>query len=249
MKLRHSLTLLLLIGLGSITTSCDFIDHVERRAEAINNYEDNGLRLAKENRDLRDQITILKNEIQELNNDKKYLEVQITKLKGSTDKVGRSVASVAPVKREFLPSTQQDFVQFDVYQWNPNQLIETARDEFKKRSFVKSAQFFQALTFYFPGHKAIDDKLLLEAGIAAFESGIYYDWAQLHLSKMIADHPNSEFKRKALLWRALTDLKLGHKEKFYETAEEFRKKRQNSKEWAILRPYYEKIKQEYSPSI
>ena len=56
-------------------------------------------------------------------------------------------------------------------------------------------------------------------------------------------YPTSSYYRSAKLWVALTHMKLGDKQKFFATVEEFRKKYRNTNEWKILSAYYEKIEE------
>ncbi len=62
----------------------------------------------------------------------------------------------------------------------------------------------------------------------------------------MSQYPTSKFFRSAKLWSSLTHLKMGNKDRFMATVEEFRKKYRNSPEWKILSKYYESIEEKTS---
>ena len=239
--MNELMKLLLLTGLLAPFCSCDMMEKVEERASIINKYENVALTLSSENRELRAEISRLHYDVEALKSKNNYLEIKLSKstqkMMGSTPK--RTIASVAPV------TPQNDLVKFDVYKWTPSQVLAIAEKEFDQKHFEKSAQFFQAFSTKFLGHKKIDDQFLFQAGIAAYESGEHPEWVLAHLDKLISEYPTSKFYRGAKLWNALTHLKLGHEDKFFNTVEEFSKKYRNTHEWKILSAHYEKIVQKY----
>ena len=237
-------TVLTLMGALSLS-SCDTFDHLEAKAEKINRYENVSLHLAKENRDLKLEISRLRSEIQGLKSEKNYLQIKIDKYEKKTlastigSDSGRSLASVAPVK----PSN--DLVKYDVYKWTPSQVLAMVEKEFEQKNFEKSAQFFMSFREHFPKHERITDQFLFQAGVASFESGNHPEWTLHHLENLVKAYPTSKYYRGAKLWMALTYLQLGQEEKFFTTVEEFRKKYRNTEEWKVLSPHYEKIVQKF----
>jgi TolA-binding protein len=225
-----------LLIVTSTLTGCEYADYVESKAKKINNYERVALTLSKENRKLQADISKLEFEIQSLKSRNAYLEL---KLEEKNKKTQRTIASVAPV----LPKNNE--VKFDVYKWTPEQMLSTAEKEFEQKNFEKSAQFFHSMAHNYKNHKLINDKFYFQAGVAAYESGKHDDWTIYHMTKLIENYPTSQFYRGAKLWMAMTHLKQGHKEKFFNTVEEFRKKYKNTKEWDILKGHYEEIVQKY----
>lgn len=224
-----------------LITSCDMIDHVAERSRVLNNLEDRGLALSKENRGLMLKISNLKDDINSLKNQNHYLKIQVDKMKSSgTNTIAqRTIASVAPV------TNKNDLVRFDVYKWKPAQMLGVAESEFESKNFEKSAQFFQAYANHFSTKENYNDSFLFQAGVAAFESHKHYDWAVKHFDHLVKLYPTSKFYRGAKLWRALAFLKLGDNNKFFKSVEEFRKKYRNTSEWKILRPHYESIIQKH----
>ena len=224
--------------------SCEKWDEIEAKAERINHYEKVSLHLARENRDLKAEMTRLRNQIQTLKSEKNYLQIKIDKYEKKSANVKkqnkvRKIASVSPIK------PKNDLVKFDVYKWTPTQVLSMAEKEFASKNFEKSAQFFTSFRNNFPSHKEIDDHFLFQAGVAAFESGNHPEWTLEHLEKLVQAYPTSQYYRGAKLWMALTYLQLGEEKKFFNTVEEFRKKYRNTEEWKVLSPYYEKIVQKF----
>jgi len=226
---------LLLLGITFSLVSCDLAERVSDRAREINNFEKAALALAKENRELKNHITQLKFDNQSLKSQISFLNIQLEK-KG-TKKQDRTLASVPPV--------QNDLVKFSVYKWQPQQMISMADKAYKSKDFEKASQFFHSLILNYPKSNKVDDQILFQAGISAFESGKHYDWTLTHLNKLIEEYPESKFFRGAKLWVGLTHLKLGDKAAFFRTVEEFRKKYRNTKEWDILSVRYESLIQKY----
>lgn len=229
-KLSQVLFLLLILG---FTASCDMARDIEQKASSINKYEKIALNLIKDNQLLNAQIGNLEAEIEKLRSQNQFLQIQLDKSKG------RKLASVAPV------APGDDQVDFDIYKWSPSQLLTMAETEFGNKNYDKSAQFFRTFMIQYPKNEKIDDRFLFQAGIAAFESGLYYEWALESMNKLISDYPSSKYYRGAKLWVGLSNLKLGRKDLFYETVEEFRKKYRNTPEWKILSFRYEEIVQRF----
>src|SRR5690606_18399906 len=128
--------------------------------------------------------------------------------------------------------------------WQADDLLAVAEKEFGQNN-ERAAQFYQALSVYYPGHHKIDDKYHFKAGVSAYESGSHPEWVFEHMGKIVESYPASDFYRGAKLWVAMTHLKLGDEASFFQTAEEFRKKYRNTPEWKILSGHYEKIVQKY----
>ena len=218
-----------------ISSSCDSIQNIEQKSYAINKYEQASLALARENRELRAEISQLKFEINSLNSKKDQLALQLKDSRDSSRKKGRgrSIASITP-------TSKNDLVKFELYNWGADQMLAMGQEAFKKKKHEEAAQFFHRFSVKFPGDERINDLFLFQAGVASFESGKHQDWAIKFLTKVINDYPKSEFHRGAKLWMALIHLKGGDKEKFFEIVEEFRKKYKNTPEWKILGRHYEK---------
>lgn len=230
-----------LAGIGLIS-SCNFLESVESRAHQINQYERVSLVLAKENRELQAEIGRLQFELQKLESRQAYLE---TKLNRSRPSVERGIASVAG--RSAVPKMpSENLVQWDTYKWGPDQLLAAAHKSFSQQDFKKAAEFFHALSVYYPGHEVIDDRYHYQAGVAAFESGHYPEWTLYHMNKLLDNYPTSTFYRGAKLWNALTHLQKGRRDVFFETVEEFRMKYRNTPEWRILSTHYQEILNEFS---
>ncbi|OUR96546.1 hypothetical protein A9Q84_09360 [Halobacteriovorax marinus] len=222
----------------TLFASCDLMSHIEDRAEVINHHEDQILKLSKESRDQRMEISRLKTAIMSLESKNQYLKVQLKEIKEGKPKA-REIASVRALPKG------NDLVKFDVYKWKPGQILAVAEKEFTLKNFEKSAQFFNTFKHQFPGDKNLDDQFLFQAGVASFESGKHYDWAVSNFEKLVEAYPTSKFYRGSKLWMALANLKLGHDDKFFSAVEEFRMKYRNTPEWKILSTHYEKIVQRH----
>ena len=233
----------LLVLLTALTTGCDFVEELEEKSARINRFESVALNLAKENRNLKSQISQLKYDIQRLKSEKNYLTIQLNKTKeGKADhkpKASREIASVP------TGNIKNDLVNYNVYKWSPSQVLAMAEKEFEQKNFEKSAQFFHTFKTQFKDHKRIDDQFLFQAGVAAYESGNHPEWVLETLGKLVKVYPTSKYYRGAKLWMALTHLQLGDEQKFFTTVEEFRKKYRNTAEWKVLSQHYEKIVQKY----
>lgn len=225
----------LLLAIIVSSTGCELATHVENKAKQINRYENVALTLSKQNRELQSQIVSLKFEIQTLKSQNQFLQLELDKQSPSTMRIPASVPSF---------KVKKDLVEFDVFKWKANDLIAVAEKEFGKNS-EKAAQYYHALSVYYPGHEKMDDKYLFKAGVSAYESGDHPEWVIQHMTALLEKYPASEFYRGAKLWIAMTHLKLGDEQAFFNTAEEFRKKYRNTPEWNILSGHYEKIVQKY----
>lgn len=230
-KLRHCLAIVVIIGLSS---SCDMARKFEERARVVNNYEKAALELARENRLQKAKIIDLEFEIDTLKSQNKFLEMQVAKK--SPD---RSLASLAPV------DPQNDLVKFEIYKWKAEQMLAVAQNEFDKKSYEKSAQFFRTYQKRYGRQKVPSDRLLFQSGLAAYESGKHHDWAVEDFTHLIDKYPTSSYYKGAKLWIAMAKLKQGHEKEFFQTVEEFRKKYRNTPEWEILSAHYEKILHKY----
>jgi TolA-binding protein len=228
---------LLLLALGFFS-SCDVVKDFERRAIKVERFEKVSLYLSKENRELKAQVSLMQSQLQTLKSEKNYLEGQLAKFDNKKS-AKRSLASVRPI------NVKEDLVKYEVYRWNPSQMMAMAEKEFKNKNFEKSAQFYQRFIQQYPHNKNINDEFLFKAGVASFESGDHHEWTLRNLDRLVSKYPTSKLYRGAKLWMALTYLKQGHEDKFFSTVEEFRKKYRNTDEWEILSHHYEKIVQKY----
>ena len=214
-------------------SSCGLVDKIEEKARVINNYEKVAMELAKENRILQAKLGELEANIQKLETQNNYLTL---KLQGkSTD---RKIASVKP-------SSVSDKVDFGTYKWTPGELVALAKEEYRKKDFKTSAEYFVTLLENFPQNQMIDDEVLFQLGLASYESKLHYDWSIKYLDKLIQDYPTSKYFREAKLWRGLSLLKVGEEKKFYQVVDEFRLKYRNTPEWKILSKHYEEFTKKY----
>ena len=211
------------------------------RAEVVNHYEKAALKLAKENRILTQQLAMKSYTIKELENRKVYLETQLAKMEGKKSGMAdRHIASLIDI-----PKYKNDYVKFETFKWNPNQLVKLGSEAFRKEEYEKSSQFFHTLLTQSGKSKVVNDKILLQAGVAAFEAGKNYDWAVRFLDRLIFEFPTSKHFRSAKLWKGLAHLKLGDYKNFYQTVEEFRMKYRNTEEWKIISGHYEEIRHKF----
>lgn len=233
-------TLMLSMLLIPLFSSCSFdkeMKKIEQKAANINKYENVALKLASENRQLRAEVKRLEFEVQKLKQDKMF---QLGKLEESKKEgTGRSIASVkaGPLV------VAKDLVEYKTYKWTAEDMLKIADKEFKAENYEKAAQFYTSLINYYPTFKGLNDELLYKAGISAYESGEHHDWTLTHFEALMTKYPTSEYFRSAKLWVGLTHMKLGEKDKFFKTVEEFRKRYRNTNEWKILRSYYENIEE------
>lgn len=204
----------------------------KERAEVVHKYEYKALSLAQKVRLLEKENNSLKTQIRELKAQKEYLSM--TKAK----KKARKIASIGKTK-------VNDLVNYDVYKWSPEKLLGVGEKELHFKNYDKSAQFLNTLVNEFPNHKSVDDKVLFQAGIAAYESKKYYKWAEDHFHKIVKKYPRSKYYRGAKLWLALSQFHQGDLKHFMSTVDEFKLKYRNTKEWKVLSRYYEDIAYKY----
>ncbi|MCO4754781.1 MAG: tetratricopeptide repeat protein [Bacteriovoracaceae bacterium] len=198
-----------------------------KTAERTHQYEYKALSYSKEIRMLKKQNEALKSEVAKLKSEKEHLKMSMSNKK-------RSIASI-PQK------SANDLVNFDLYKWSPEKLLGVGAKALHFKKYDKSAQFYNTLLKEYPDHAAINDKVLFEAGIAAYESKQHFDWAVAHFSSLVRKYPKSKLYRGAKLWLGLAHFHKGNHEKFVATVEEFRSKYRNTREWKVLSNYYEDI--------
>lgn len=230
-------------------TSCSLdkeIAKIEHKAILINKYENVALKLAKENRELNSQVKRLEFEIQKLKQDRGFKTAkQDERPEGHGETShdehapARSIASIKAMPLE----VKKDLVEFKTYKWTADDMVKIADKEFKDKNFEKAAQFYTSLVNYYPTYKHLNDEFYFKAGISSYESGQHHDWTLKHFSVLMEKWPTSQYYRSAKLWVALTHMKMGEKQKFFATVEEFRKKYRNTNEWKILSSYYENIEE------
>lgn len=199
-------------------------------AEVAHGYEYKALSYAKEIRELKKENQDLKSQVAMLTSEKEHLKMTLA----NNGKVKRSIASI-PQK------SANDLVNFDLYKWSPEKLLGVGEKALHFKKYEKSAQFYNTLLDKFPGHALVNDKVLFEAGIAAYESQKHYDWASAHFAALVRNYPKSKLYRGAKLWLGLSHFHEGNHEKFIATVEEFRLKYRNTREWKVLSKYYEDI--------
>ena len=219
-----------------LVSSCDLgkeMAKIEHKSILINKYENVALKLARENREMHAQVKRLEFEIQQLKQENGHRTVT------SVDSAKRGPASVRPLTLE----VKKDLVEFKTYKWSADDMLKIADKEFKSKNFEKAAQFYTSLINYYPTYKHLDDEFYFKAGISAYESGEHHEWTLKHFSVLMGKWPTSQYFRSAKLWVALTHMKMGEKQKFFATVEDFRKKYRNTNEWKILSSYYENIEE------
>ncbi len=240
--MAKTIQIVTLLGLSALFSSCDLMRSFEKRAEEINNYERKSLILAKENRELKSQVSSLQFEVKQLENEVSFLKLQLNEAKEGK----RDVASVMPGKPKASKAVAaEDYVKFEIYKWSAEDLLRTAEKEFHSKNFVKSSQFYSALIKNYPSFAGLDDITLFQAGLSSFEAGNSYDLALNQFELLLKKYPTSKFYRGAKLWSALSYLKVGKREQFFQTVEEFRQKYRNTPEWKILSEKYEEIVEKY----
>ncbi len=226
--------LLLLLASSTLFSSCEYFHKLEAKAKKLNEFEVKAYVLAKQNRELQATIHHLEYEIENLKAEKSFLEVKLKQEK-------RGISSIPESSKSVHASDEDDVVKFKTFKWKPKQLLTFGQDEYEKKNFDKSAQFLRSLIVNYPKEKLVDDSLLLQTSVAAFQSGKHYDWTVEHLAMLIERFPTSKHYRSAKLWTALSYFKLGQMDKFYKMVEEFRVKYRNTEEWKILKDHYEML--------
>ncbi|MFG1483410.1 tetratricopeptide repeat protein [Halobacteriovorax sp. GFR7] len=230
----------LFFGLALMSlTSCSYVEHFEKRAQAINELEDKILVLSKENQEMNNKLMQANYKIKTLESKNYYLETQLKdKAPKKESYTKRTIASVARVD-------SNDLVKYDVYKWDAKEMVSIAQKEFDSKNYEKSAQFFNAYTKNFPNSKELDADFLFQAGVASYESGKHYDWSEKYFTYLTKKYPTSKYYLGAKLWLGMSYLKQNRKDEFFAVVEEFRKKYRNTPEWNILSGHYEKIVQKY----
>ena len=206
-------------------------DDFKQTAKTVHNYEYKALELSKKVRMMERENQQLRSEISKLKAEKDHLAL-------NKPQRSRTVASIPSKKAG-------DLVHFELYKWSAEKLLGVGAQALHFKKYNKSAQFYNALTKHYPNHKIIDDKVLFEAGVAAYESQKHYDWAENHFQSIVRNYPKSKYFRGAKLWLALSHFYQGDKGKFIETVDEFRKKYRNTSEWKVLSKYYEELNYKY----
>ncbi|MEE2744562.1 MAG: tetratricopeptide repeat protein [Bdellovibrionota bacterium] len=233
--------LLNILMLSTILLSCDMVRRANERAKEVNSFEVAALNLSKKNRALKVKMSKVQFEVQELKSKNKFLNIEITKLKKELRKKEKQLQS----GHFGSVASKKDYVRFEIFKWAPSQLLKVAEEEFRKKNFEKSAQFFDSFIKNYSNHERVDDQLYFYAGVSSYESGKDHERSKRHFSRLIRKYPTSRYFRGAKLWKALTELKQGMRKEFFQVVEEFRKKYRNTPEWKILSAHYEKIRRKY----
>lgn len=205
----------------------------KKRAEVVHNYEYKSLQLSKQVRELKKENESLKTQVSKLISEKEHLEMNL---------VGKSTRTIASIPKKAV----NDLVNFELYQWSAEKLLGVGEQALHFKKYEKSAQFYNTLLTQYKNHRSINDKVLFEAGIAAYESKNHYDWSAKHFEKIVKQYPTSKYYRGAKLWLGLSHFHQGDQDKFIATVNEFRKKYRNTKEWKVLSRYYEEINYRYN---
>lgn len=237
MKIAKFFKLTLILIASTLVTSCDYVERMASESRNSLYYEKVALKVAQDNRLLKSEINKLRYEVETLKAKNNYLSIKLKEKEGL--KQQRAIASL----KKDLPS--QDLVKYEVYNWTPDQVLSIAHKEFQKKNYEKAAQFFNTFATQFPNHNKKDDLFLLQAGVAAYESGNHEKWVQKYLGKLVQSYPTSPYYRSAKLWLGLSHLKTRDHQAFFKIVEEFRKKYRNTDEWKILSAHYEEIVQKY----
>ena len=227
------IALVLVGGYSWVVHNQDFWGKLQAKADSVNGYEAKSIALVKEGRELKATIEKLRFDIKTLEAKNNFLEIKLGKDKS------RSIASL-PTKE-----LENDMVNYDIYKWSIKDMLSMAQKEFSSKNYEKSAQFFNELITRYPKDKAVNEEVLFQAGISAYEAKKHSDWVIKHMGRLISEHPTSKFYRGAKLWTALSYHDLGEKDKFFSTVEEFRLKYRNTDEWKILSRHYENFYQKY----
>ncbi|MCY4645235.1 MAG: tetratricopeptide repeat protein [Bacteriovoracales bacterium] len=197
-----------------------------------NRYESMALHLRKENRELKVKLGRFESQVSELETQNKFL---LSRFRDSKTSISRRPASLKlPIDKK------NDLVKFSTYKWKDRQLLNIARNEWERKNYIKSAQFFHTLIHAYPKSPLLSDIVLFEAAMVSFQSKRYTVRAEKALNRIIKEFPDSRYYRGAKLWAALSHFDKGNEKKFYQTLEEFRLKYRNTSEWKILSRYYEK---------
>ncbi len=241
MKNFFSFKFLLTITTLLLFTSCkQMIEEIKQKGEKVERYEMAALMLARDNRKLVIENGELKYRIQNLEARVDFLELELEKNTHNKQYKRLKNRKLKSSKSMSRPSS----INFDIYNWTADQLLAVAKHSFNEENYSKAAEYFNILIQKYPKHESIDDTLLFKSGMSAYKSDKYYDWAINNFSDLINFYPSSQYYRGAKLWMGLASHKMGNKELFKKTIEEFRRKYRNTPEWKILSQYYEKFKEQ-----
>lgn len=171
------------------------------------------------------------------------LKAELLKLKAKNEHLILASSSKRGSSRKIasVDGNDNDLVQFDIYEWSAEKILDIAEQSFHFKKYEKSAQFYNALQVHYPKSELITAKVLFNHGVASFESKGHYDWAESSFNKIVKDFPASKYSRGSKLWLALAYHKTGKTGRFMASVDEFRMKYRNSKEWKVLSRYYEDI--------
>ncbi len=200
------------------------------------------LLFAKENTELKAQLSRMVHEVQKLKSKNHYLTLKLEeKNEIGQASLGRSLASFTPVRKLNLATSDTDHVQYDIYKWGEYKLYTIANREYNLKNYDKASQFYVELINQYPDSDYLSESLLLKSAYSCYRTGKYYKQAINVLDLLLRRYPHSKHYKKAKLWRGLSYFHTGDFSEFHATVEEFRVKYRNAKEWEILRQYYEKI--------
>lgn len=169
------------------------------------------------------------------------LKSELLKVKAKNEHLTLSSIAKRRSRRGIASVDGDDLVQFDIYEWSAEKMLDIAEQSFHFKKFEKSAQFYNALQVHYPKSNLITAKVLFNYGVAAFESRGHYDWAEQSFNKIVERFPASKYSRGSKLWLALAYHKTGKTGRFMASVDEFRIKYRNTKEWKVLSRYYEDI--------
>ena len=202
------------------------------RLKEQKNYKNTALTLARENRNLRIRNNKMLFEINQLKGELALLKNPSQSGKKWSDlmKKNQKIASINAIRSPAMKKQN----------WKAEQAFFLAEKEFKKRNYTKAFEHFQSFAQNFPQHKRINDRFLFRTGLAGFETQLYHQ-AAWYFEQLVEIHPNSKLYRSSKLWAGLCHLKMGNKDKFIQTAQEFKNKYQNTPEWKVLKVHYENI--------
>lgn len=229
-----SVLILFFLVFGVLTTQTGVWEGFREVADNVHKYEFKAKKLAMENHMLKTENTELKTKVLKLRAKNEHLALSM-KTKSS---IKRKIASIAA-------SGSDDLVQFDVYEWSEEKLLDIAEQSFHFKKYEKAAQYFNALLKKYPNSKLLNAEVYFNAGISSFESNKHYDWAMSNFKEVVSRYPASKYSRGSKLWLALAYHKTGKTGRFMASVDEFRLKYRNSKEWKVLSRYYEDIAYKY----
>lgn len=207
-------------------------DNLKETADKVHTYEKKALKLAMEVRHLKAKNTKLQQHIITLES---KLNVLSSKNVGS--QASRKIASVNP----------EDLVQFDLYKWSEEQLLDIAERAIHFNKANKASQHYHALITHYPKSKLITDDVLFAAASSAFDAK-KYKWAKQHWSSLVKTYPNqkaSKHFRASKAWLAIAHYYNGDKEKFVAGAKEMRTKYRNFREGKLVAKFWEDIAAKY----